>query len=137
MSNTTQSNQRVKLTSNGGLELVLHDADFLDVRDHDDFLTCVQAGVLLRWEPPFTVQYLGSHKIVKVERCVTTVAQPVAPAPKRSEYWSAIYAAEFVRRMAETARYVSMSDEMIQREAMEARALADWHDEALAKEKGQ
>lgn len=56
---------------------------------------------------------------------------PPKQEPQRDALWCAIYAAEFVRRVADAARRDEMTDEMMAREGEEAKALADWHHEAV------
>lgn len=65
--------------------------------------------------------------------CCTTCYPPLKPP--RDRLWEAIYAAEFVRRVADAARRDPMDDAMMVREAEEAEALANWHHEATKREK--
>ena len=72
---------------------------------------------------------LVMHQDGDCQWCLSRIAQK----PERDALWCAIYAAEFVRRVADAARRDEMTDEMMAREGEEAKALADWHHEAVPK----
>ena len=75
----------------------------------------------------------GPREACGLKGCERCHRQP-KQEPKRDALWHAIYAAEFVRRVADAQRFNAIDGDMVAREADEAKALADWHHEVVPKE---
>lgn len=137
----------VKLISDTGPEFIFNENDTIHIYINHDATIPVKVRDLDNTHAPFRVCISAPNtaqriRLVKwvndqsVQPSDFAVSKPASPATKqeyvaeeiRSNAWNAVYAAEFVRRVAD-ARLVGdgLSDKVLCDVAKDAMALADWH----------